>query len=102
MDIYKARWEAAKKLVNDFKARCREEGAEFIMYDQEGDMIALDQLRIDEDTIYILFEDENTKSRCTYQLFENDKEWDHGLHQTIKQFRDEFLSSVKAYKQVKI
>lgn len=97
-DIYKARWEAAKNLVLDFKRKCIEEGADAIMCD--GDIINLDQLVVDENEIYILHVSEG--SRFIFQLFENTKEYDHGLHNTIKEFRDKFLSSVKAYKQIKI
>lgn len=101
-DIYKARWEAAKKLVSDFKDKCKAQNAEFFMFDNEREMISIDQLIIGESEIFIEVIDESKKSRFRYQLFENNKECNHGLHNSIKDFRDEFITTVKAYKQVKI
>lgn len=52
--------------------------------------------------IYILEEDEHTKSRYIHQIFENNKEYDHGLYTPVKEFRDELMSRLKAFKQIKI
>ena len=98
MGVYEARWEAAKKLVCDFKDKCVKEGVSAIWYD--GDFIDLDKLIIEGNDIYLLHESEG--SRCRYMIFENDKDYAHGLEKTVKEFRDEFLSSAKAYKQIKI
>ena len=98
LNIYEKRWLAAKKFFEWFKKQIEAAGGDYFTYN--GERHSIDSLIIDENEIYILETDGG--SRYIINLFENNREYDHGLYTPIKEYQEEFLSEIKIFKEIKV
>lgn len=88
-----ARWEAAKALFSSLRSKALLEGAS-IMYD--GTIIEPKQIVITEDEINVVFPDRHS----TYNQFQADPDYDHGLHTTSRTYEEKMRKNFKLVKQI--
>ena len=87
------RWEAAKLLVERMLAKARFVDAHFLF---DGQFIDVDQIVISDTRIVV----ECPDHRATYLLFEADPDTDHGLHDTINDFRTYLKQRFRMIKEI--
>lgn len=84
MNIYDARWQNALKIANKINLYL-EQG--YLVFNDDNEIIT-GRFRITEDEITLL--PEKDKNSCVYGYFLKDKEWDEGMHTTIKEYNEPF------------
>jgi hypothetical protein len=89
--IQQKRWEAAKKFWNRVKVKAEKHNA-VIEFDEEL-MVNHTDLEIGDNYIRL------GKQLC---VFEADTEYDHGLYQTTKEYKEDMLSRIRLLAVIKI
>ena len=84
MNIYEARWNNAVNVAHRIKS-LMDKGHK--VFNEKGELI-VGNFHITDKIIHLI---ENVNSnRYTTIYFENDKDWDHGLYTTIKEWNKQF------------
>ena len=103
MKLHKKRWQAAQQFINDIKAKVIQQGCTHFSFDDESN-IPIENLQVNESSIDILCDRPAYGIVCksTYNLFENDPEYDHGLYTLIKEWQKDIKERLKFFVEIKI
>jgi len=83
MNVYEARWLNAQRVARKIQSWL-DKG--FIVFDDQGERVR--KVELTEDAVYACPFPETSRYWTT--LFENNKDNDHGLHTTVREFNDQF------------
>lgn len=94
-NIYEKRWNAAVSWFSEFKKKAEQNGVTHFLFDDC--MIPICNLIINDKEIIV-----KSGEHYTYQIFENDKEYDHGLYTKTSDCIKKWKNDFRLFKEIEL